>query len=159
MATASASPLQVVLDAEASFTPRMETVPGDLRREWRLAALLILLSRCTRRSASMQQIQVFGRAMLNSAARGVLANVGVQHPFGLIPVVRDDPAWRRVMELAAGLGLVVWTRTGRAELTDQGISLADSIWAEDQLLSGEKTLLNGLQLTQAAVERLLARQQ
>jgi hypothetical protein len=158
MAAASVSPLQVVLDAEASFTPRSETVPGDLRREWRLAALVILLFRCNRRSASLQQIQVLGRAMLNSDAREAVAN-GIQDPFLLVPVVRDDPAWRRAVELAAGLDLVAWTQNGRAVLTDLGTSLAGSIWADDHLLSVEKALLAGLQLTQAAVDRLIARQQ
>jgi hypothetical protein len=152
-----ATPLQAVLNAEASFTPRMETVPGDLRREWRLAALLVLLWRCNRRSATMQQIQVFGRAMLDSAARQAIAGTSNRDPFALEPVIRNDPAWMRAVELSIGLGLVNWADNGRAMLTDAGTGLATTIAGATGLMVPERAALDGLSLTQAAVDRLLSR--
>ena len=149
------SGLQVVLSAEGIYSPRPSPVPGDLMREWRIAALLVLLARCHRQTASIAQVHAYGRAMLVPEAQPTV-QARQREPFATIPVFREDPAWTRAVDLAVGLGYATWTNNGGVALTDHGSGAARLI-SGSSALAPERAFLESVRPTQAAVEGLMGR--
>lgn len=143
------------INSEVQYAETPLPVPGDLLPEWRLAALVLLLERCHGRTATVQQIHVFGWAMLTEEGReAMLIDDRLQHRPE-VPVVRFDPAWSRVMDLAVGIGLARWIESGRLELTEAGQELSSELWSRDDLFTEERKVLGGRRLTQALVNRLV----
>jgi hypothetical protein len=146
----------MVLAATGILSPQKTMVPADLRWEWRVAALILLLARSHGRSASLSQVQAYGRGMLAPEAQPALQS-GRRDPFSSVPQFRDDPAWLRATELAVGLGYARWQRSGRIEITDHGQDAVREI-AESGALAPEQAFLATVRPTAAAVERIRGRE-
>ncbi len=149
--------LEQVLETPTALTERPLPAPGDLRPSWRLAALVLLLDRCYGKSATMEQVQVVGWAMLGEESRKAVASLKDTRPLPDVPIVRFDPSWSRTVDLAVGLSLASWTDTGRVELTTSGKAAAKALWEAEGVLDVERAFLRELRVSQAMVDRMLAR--
>lgn len=146
-----------LLSADASFTERPTAVAGDLRRGWRLSLLLLILDRCHGRSATLEQVHVIGWAVLNESGRTRLAEAVDGGAGRDVPLIRFDPAWSRVVDLAVGLDLAEWTSTGRVKLTPRARPIVDELWHTPGVLSDEREFLAGIRVSQTMIENLLRR--
>ena len=97
--------LAEVLNSRAQLSERALPAPGDLRVSWRLAALVLMLDRCYGKSATMEQVQVIGWALLGEESREAVLAVAESRPLPDVPIVRFDPSWSRTVDLAVGFGL------------------------------------------------------
>ena len=140
------------------FRDRPAAVPGDLRPEWRIAVLLLLLRKCCRENRSS-----FGRLhVLNWAARSEDGHselleiiAGAADPDTI--TVRIEPALNRAVEYARGENLVEIVRGDRVQLSERGVSLADDIAGTGEIFLSEKRFIAaiGRRLTEDTVNRIL----
>lgn len=121
-------------------TGRPEPVPMELRRAWRVAALVLLLAGSRSKRASREKVLLLSYALTNPATQDGLIDVlsGKVSPFFL--QVRVDPALGRAVDFAIGLGLM--ERAGKSlQLTESGIRLADAVSSDESVLIQEKAFL------------------
>lgn len=150
------SSLDALLPAGTAFTERPAAVPGDLRSTWRLALLSLVLDRCHGKAATLEQLHVVGWAVLDEDGRRRLRDAMEGHLPPDVSIVRFDPAWSRVVDLAIGYRLAEWTTTGRVKLTATGESFASEVWSSEGLTE-ERSFLADLRVSQALVDRMLER--
>lgn len=141
-----------------TFHRRPTSVPPDIRPEWRLPLLLLMVQRCRNHMASREQLHVLNSAVLSAGSRrALLAALGGQiSPRS--PVLQFEPALDRAIDRALGLGLVVANPQGRIGLTDLGRSIAGAVESNAELFIEERELLSSLprSLSQATVRNALA---
>lgn len=148
--------------AATEVTERSFPVPGDLRSEWRVALVLLLLGKCHGGSATLEQLHVVNSSALFEATSETLVNVlatpAVATGFDR-PLVRYEPALSRAVDIAVGVGLVDWTDSQRLSLTLAGREAHGRLTAQPSLLSREKELLARIpgRVSQAAIDRVLSR--
>lgn len=105
----------------------------------------------------MEQVQVIGWAMLDPQSRRQVRIAAENGPLPDTPIVRFDPSWSRTVDLAVGLSIAEWTRTGRVALTESGRATALALWSREDLFEVEREFLSGLLISQALIDRILAR--
>ena len=151
-------PVDRVLDRPFLFRDRPASAPSDLRPVWRVPVVALLISFCRGQKATHEQLHVLNWAVRSSASAEMLAAFMAGHTEPERAIVRLEPALDRATALARGFGLIEWE--GRFwTLTDGGHELLEAVWADEELLVREKTLLGSLPdaLTQTQVNRLLSR--
>lgn len=141
---------------------RSVPIPGDLRSEWRVALVLLLLAKCHGGSATLEQLHVVNSVALFEATSQTLVDLLAVPPVATAfdrPVVRYEPALSRAVDIAVGVGFAEWTNSQRLNLTQLGRETHSRVMAEPSLLSQEKELLARIpgRVSQAAVDRVLSR--
>lgn len=141
-----------------TFKRRPTSVPPDIRPEWRLPLLLLMVQSCRNQVASREQLHVLNSAVLNAGSRrALLAALGGQlAPRS--PALQLEPAFDRAIDRALGLGLVAANPQGRITLTELGRSIVDAVDSDTELFAAERELLDSLprSLSQTAVRNALA---
>ena len=128
------SPL-ALLDKPFRFSRVGESIAGDLRPQWRIAVILLILNEASRGSTSSMAKLHLITWMVRQPYRWELFEEileGSRRPFGLI--VRYEPALVRAIELALGEGLVEFLSGARVKLTDRGQKGAEEIVGSEALI-------------------------
>lgn len=140
----------------AVFTRRNEAIPGDLRITWRLSLLCLLLQRFRGNTATHEHLHILWWAIRSEDTQRLFIRWfdGDKRPDELI--VRFDPSLSVTVDLALGSKLVTLTSTGSIGLTATGVSLANDLWTETEILREEKSFLTKLprKMTQRSLKEL-----
>ena len=141
-----------------TFQRRPTSVPPDIRPEWRLPLLLLMVQRCRSQTASREQLHVLNSAILSAGSRRALLAALGGHISPRSPVLQLEPAFDRAIDRALGLGLVAANAQGRIGLSDLGREIAGIIESDPELFTAERELLGSLppSLSQTAVRNALA---
>ncbi len=132
-----------LLDVEFDFNDRPAPVPADLRAEWRVPLLLLIVKSCWGSRAPLHQVQALAWAAIFEENRRDFMRVfrGESDPVALL--IRYDPAVIRAINLAVGLGLLAWLSSNRLTLTEEGQATLDRVLAKDGLFTDERAFLAG----------------
>jgi len=150
--------LAEVFDTQFQFTDRPAPVPADIRADWRVPLLMLIVNSCRNKRASLQQVQAIAwPAIFEECREGfVKALKGNSNPGDLF--VRYDPAVTRAVNLAVGLGLLSWQNRIRLAITDRGRTMLEGILERDNVLMEERMFLSELgTITMISVDRILGR--
>ena len=141
-----------------TFRRRPTSVPPDIRPEWRIPLLLLMIRNCRGQVASREQLHVLNSAVLSAGSRHALLAAFSGQLASRSPALQFEPACDRAIDRGLGLGLMTMNPQGRLQLTDLGRSIASAVDADDQLFTAERELLASLPkpLSQAAVRNALA---
>lgn len=143
-----AEPFIPELDVPVIFRERPIAVPGDLRPAWRISVIVLLLRKCCRQGrSSIRRLHVLSWAVRNPHVGNALVRaVGGQVPPDAV-LVRIEPALNRAVDFTIGEGLVRRKGSDRVELTADGNEMADSILADNTVLSREKHFAETIKLS------------
>lgn len=141
-----------------TFRRRPTSVPPDIRPEWRIPLLLMMVRRCRGQVASREQLHVLNSAVLSTGSRKALLAALDGRLTSRSPALQFEPAFDRAIDRALGLGLVATSPQGRLALTELGESIADRVESEERLFTTERELLAELprSLSQTAIRSALA---
>lgn len=129
------------IDVPFTFTRRPEPLPPDLRPNWRVAMLLLLLRSCRSEKASLEKLHVLNWAIRTpESRRRFLAYVkGEGNPDDVI--IRFEPGLNRAIDFVRGEGLVKIENGKRVKLTDRGSSIAQQIDRIEDCMAEERKFL------------------
>src|ERR1043166_4577806 len=115
-----ASLIDALLDGPFALTPRPEPVPGDLRRAWGIALLILILGSSRGKRASLQKLHFLSHSARMRQTRREVQEVfsGERPPADL--VVRVEPWLNRALAFAKGSNLIELEKGKSAKLTDAG---------------------------------------
>lgn len=141
-----------------TFRRRPTSVPPDIRPEWRIPLLLLMIQSCRRQVASREQLHVLNSAVLSAGSRRALLAAFSGQLAPRSPALQFEPAFDRAIDRGLGLGLLTTNPQGRLQLTDLGRSIAAAVDADAGLFTAERELLASLpgSLSQTAVRNALA---
>ena len=135
------SRMEELLDAEFVFTNRPAPVPADIRADWRIPLLLLIVKSCRGQRASLQQLQAIAWAAIFEESRADFLSAfrGEADPAALL--IRYDPAVTRAINLAVGLDLLIWQGGSRLCLTGAGEEMLAKILKAENVLADERAFL------------------
>lgn len=141
-----------------TFQRRPTSVPPDIRPEWRLPLLTMMVQRCRNQTASREQLHVLNSAILSAGSRRALLAALAGQISPRSPALQLEPAFDRAIDRALGLGLVAANAQGRIGLTDLGREIAGIVESDAELFTTERELLGSLpqSLSQRVVRNALA---
>ena len=149
--------LAEMLDTGFEFSDRPAPVPADIRADWRVPLLMLVVNSCRGKRASLQQVQAIVWAAIFEESRRefVKAFRGESDPAALL--IRYDPAVTRAANLAVGLDLLSWHGGNRLALTAEGEALLARILEHDGVLADEREFLSDLggSITMNAINKML----
>jgi hypothetical protein len=167
----SETTLERALDRPFTFKMRPTPLACDLRPEWRLHVLVLLVDHCWGGKASIKQLHVLDWAIRTQETRGAFLQFihGEQAPNQTI--VRYDPSLNRAVDFAFADGLLtnreeqpeLFSETEkrqsgpyRVSLAKKGRELVNRLKQEEDIFVGEKQFIKsiGRKLTQRQVEIL-----
>lgn len=144
-----------------SFASRPLPVPGDLRINWRIALVLLMLNESRARRASLAKLHVLNYAVRSERARLHLARIMDGSAPTLSWQMPIEPAFGRAIDFMIGEEFARWTRvSSRAglELSPAGVAASNAINQRDNLLNEEKAFLTdgAKRVTESFVSQLLS---
>jgi hypothetical protein len=139
-----------ILDVHFTFKRRPLDLPGDLRPNWRVPLLVIILVLCCRGGRS----SLFRLHLLNWTIRekgrqtALIASLSSSTDYSGIRL-QVEPSFVKAIQFAVGEGLLERLGKGRVKITDKGKQFGTDIMQSDCLFE-EKTFLNavGFRLTE-----------
>lgn len=146
------------LGSRFTFQKRPIPIPHELRADYRMATLLLMLHFCGwKGQAALDKLHVLNWALRTSSTRKAMRDRldGNLHMRD-IPV-KFDSAFSRAIDLARGEGYVERTTTGAIALAPIGSAWLKDILAESSCLVGEKAFLMavGKSLTREQLQSVL----
>ncbi len=140
-----------------TFTRRPTSVPPDLRPEWRLPLLLLIVRHCRGQTASREQLSILNSAILRPESRRALLAALGGRLTPETPIAQFEPALDRAIDRAVGLGLLIVNAHDRLELTTVGRTVLRTLDSDDNLFVNERELLKSLPkaLSQATIRKAL----
>lgn len=150
-------------EADIDFSDRPNAIPGDLRPEWSISLILLIILKVGYASkASLEKLHVIYWAARSKDNRGMFLRLiyGSGRPDDMI--VRFEPALIRALDFAVGEGLVELKRPKsggiNVNLTDKGRKAATALAALDDCFKEEGQFLNALRghVSQAKIEQILS---
>lgn len=143
------------------FVLRAEPIPAELRPDWRIALITIMLRKCGwAGSAPLRKLHLICSASLNEESRSMLLRILDGERNSEDVPIRVDPSLNRAVEYAVAEQLVearVSSDTFVLKLLSKGIELADKILAETDCMEVEKSFANAIKgrLPNAKVDEIL----
>lgn len=148
--------LRQILDGPFSFTERPQPLPGDLRVNWGVALLLLVLGESRSQRASLQKLHLLAQAARTESSRSQFGRLfaGTLKPRDV--VVRVEPWVNRAVAFARGAGLASLSGAS-VELTENGRTALGEIRAQPELLGDEKAFLASVKrkATETNVTRIM----
>lgn len=141
-----------------SFKARPIPIPVDLRPDWRLAIILLILYKCCRSSrGSLRKLHVLNWAIRTSEARSIFQQLVDGRISPVDVIVRYEPGLSRAIDLALGEGLVEKVDGDRIQLTQKGKKCAADIGGLSDCFEQEKIFLNnvGKAITEKRLQGLI----
>lgn len=147
--------------ADFTFTVRAEPLPGDLRPDWRIALILIMIMGCGwRGSMALKKLHLVCSAASSAPSRGLLLRMldGVRN-LDDVPL-RIDPSLNRAIDYAIAEGLLaasVKSKTLSLEVLPHGKEFYDKVMAAIDCMEQEKRFADQLRgrLSSEKVEEIL----
>jgi hypothetical protein len=146
---------ETVETGAVSFTRRPQMVPADVRTEWRLAYLILILSRCRGSVATLPQLAFLNQALLTTARRrrfGAIVSGSAALDEALL---KHEPAFMRAIHLGVGLGFLTIPREARVALTASGLAVASDLADANVLIDELAALSEAGTITQRLVSEIL----
>jgi hypothetical protein len=146
------------LDARVRFHRLPRPLPAEQRVAYRLATLVLILSRFKRATASVESLHLISWATRSRRSRAILLSWWDGRRFADTVTERLDPNLQVTLNLAVvhGLARVANAARRRIGLTEQGGALAARLYADDGLLRIEKRFLASLgALSDGRISRVL----
>lgn len=147
-----------ILDVKFTFKKRPLNLPGDLRPNWRVPLLLMMLHYCCRGGKS----SLYKLHLLNWTIRDKQRQVALIASLENTPQydgirVQVEPSFIQAILFAAGEGLVERLENSRVKITDAGAAFVKEVEKTD-CLGIERQFLKsvGLKLTEEWVTRFIA---
>lgn len=143
-----------------SFQSRPIPVPGDLRIEWRVSLIVLMLGYSRAKQASLPKLHILNDAIRSSRERAQLDLI-VGGKAGMLPwALRIEPAFARAVDFVVGDKLASWTASaGRSglKLTASGAALFDKLKVQSDALVQERALLEiyAKAITEGAVDAVI----
>ncbi len=139
-----------ILDVKFTFKKRPLDLPGDLRPNWRVPVLLMMLQYCCRGGKS----HLYKLHLLNWTMRDQRRQEALITSLSGVPQydkiqVQVEPSFVQAVQFAVGEGLVERLENSRVKITDSGKQLVKEI-EKAACLSVERAFLKniGLRLTE-----------
>lgn len=134
-----------------TFSNKPIPIPADLRPDWRVALILLLLSNCCRgKKISLKKLHVLNWAVRTNESRCKFLQLitGTVSPDDVL--VRYDPGLDRAVDVALGENLVDRVQGDKIQLTAKGHSAAKFFIGIPDFLSEEQEFMNTIcrQLTE-----------
>ncbi len=145
-------------DVHFQFSRRPSPLPADLRAEWRLAAIALILKKCRGERATLKQLHVLNWAMRTAKSRDAFIKM-LSHDRRLDdPVVRFEPSLNRAIALALAENLLLREPNGTIRLTEKGGRLTEEIMGASTCLAAEKEFLSRItgKVTQRQIDHVLS---
>lgn len=133
------------LDIPFIFQKRPIPIPADLRVDWRIATIiLILYISCRNSRATLTKLHVMNWANRNNRGRELFLQLcaGELGPDNII--VRFEPWLNRAVDIALAEGLLQRIDGDRVELTSSGTIMAKEIIITEECFVQEREFLNTL---------------
>lgn len=147
-----------ILDVKFSFKKRPLDLPGDLRPNWRVPLLLMMLYYCCRGGkSSLYKLHLLNWTMRDQQRQDALLSSLTDAPQYDAIRVQVEPSFIQAILYGAGEGLLERLDNSRVKITDAGITFVKEIEKAD-CLTVEKQFLKlvGLKLTEEWVTRFVA---
>lgn len=145
------------LDVPFTFHRRPSPLPADLRPDWRVSLLTLILSKCWGNRASLKQLHVLNWAIRSPMTRNAFLEFlkGSKQPD--LPVVRFEPSLDRALSFGVGEKLMETADGVSFALTEKGGSLAERILKTEEWFAPEKQFLAQVpgKLSQRQIENIL----
>jgi predicted transcriptional regulator len=135
------------LDIEYQFNKRLFPISPELRPVWKLAILVLILSKCCmKNTCSFQKIQVLCWAVKNKKNQKELLDFVTTQNINLNfnMIVRYEPSVNRIIDIALAENFIEQVGGDRIRLTDKGKRLAEEIDKANDLLISEKNFFKSL---------------
>lgn len=133
--------LLLKIDVPFTFTRRPEPLPPDLRPNWRVAMLLLLLRSCRSEKASLEKLHVLNWALRTpESRRRFLAYIEGKGNLDDV-IIRFEPGLNRAIDFARGEGLVKMENGIRVKLTNRGSSITQQIDRIEDCMAEERKFL------------------
>ena len=139
-----------------SFRSRPIAVPGDMRIEWRVSLIVLMLGYSRAKQASLAKLHILNDAIRASRSEHLLELVVKAKPGRMPWTFRVEPAFGRAVDFVVGDKIAGWTTTAdrsALQLTAQGVRLFEALARDDDLLTSEKVVL--AQYAKAITERMV----
>ncbi|MPY19077.1 hypothetical protein [Paenibacillus glucanolyticus] len=133
------------LDIPFTFQKRPVAIPADLRVDWRIGTLvLILYISCRNSRATLMKLHVMNWAIRNNQGRELFLQLcaGEIGPDNII--VRFEPWLNRAVDIALAEGLIQRINGDRVELSSSGAIMAKEILKKQECFVQEKEFLHTL---------------
>jgi hypothetical protein len=132
-------------------------VPGDLRRAWGIALIILILGKSRGKRASLQKLHFLGHSARTRQTRQEVQEVfaGERRPSDLL--VRVEPWLNRALAFAKGAGLIELEKGRSAKLSDAGIRAYEILSEQSDMCAEEKQFLEaiGAKATETAIEKIM----
>lgn len=126
-----------------SFTRKPRSIPPDLRTDWRIAVLLLILYYSRSHKASLKKVNVINWAIRSTENRNLLLEYLLNkiHPNDLF--IRFEPGIIRAIDFAKGYELIKVEdgESIKLTLTDKGTKIAKKIDSFDNCFVIEREFL------------------
>jgi len=138
-----------------TFRASARALPADMRAEWRIPVLVLMLSKCRGRTASLKQLHILNWALRDPDAWPAFHRAYIGKPRPGDVTLRFDPTLDRTIDRAIGDQLVEWTHNGRLRLKTEGDRFAEILQHGEVLAEAQSRLASipGL-FTQASFDRI-----
>jgi hypothetical protein len=147
-----------ILDVRFTFKKRPLDLPGDLRPNWRVPLLLMMLHYCCRGGkSSLYKLHLLNWMMRDQQRQDALLSSLTDVPRYEGIRVQVEPSFIQAILFAAGEGLLEHLDNSRVRITDAGVAFAKEAERTECLIHEKHFLkLVGLKLTEDWVTRFLA---
>jgi hypothetical protein len=142
-----------VLDVKFTFVSRPRDLPGDLRPNWRVPVLMLMLDMCSRGGkSSLYKLHLLNWVIRSEEQRDLLLqNLSDEPDYSQIRI-QVEPSFIQAIQFAVAEKLVERLDGNRVQITERGKQFANDIKESDSLVSEQKFLKStGLRLTEAWV--------
>ena len=146
------------LDTPFLFGSRPESLPGDLRPMWRIAAVLLILGIASRgKKSSFGRLHVLNWAIRTEETRAALKSLIRGGATPETVVVRIEPSLNRAVDLASAEGFLQRVSGDRVQLTGLGSKRVEAL-LKSRALEVERLFLKeiGTSLTEARVKSIFS---
>jgi hypothetical protein len=149
--------LDVLLDGPFALTPRPEPLPGDLRRAWGIALVILILGKSRGKRATLQKLHFLGHSARTRQTRLEAQQVFTGERRTADFVVRVEPWLNRALAFAKGAGLVELEGGKAAKLTEVGTKACEALYENKEMCAEEKHFLETIsrKATETAIEKIM----
>lgn len=136
-----------VLEVEYKFKKRKYPLLSELRPDWKLAVLVLILNKCcVKNTASFQKVQVLIWAVKNKDNRQSIlklcTNKDKDIEYNLL--IRYEPSVNRIIDIALAEKYIELVKGNRIRLTIKGSAYANEIEITEGLFVEEKDFFQAL---------------
>ncbi len=152
--------IDIIREIGDSFTfhKRPSSLPADLRPDWRIVVVLLMLKICCiSGKSSLRRLHVLNWAVRSKESRRAFIDFMNDTGNPDTPIVRFDPALHRAIDYAAAENLVTVTDGQRIQITEAGGKVIESVENVSDILVEERRFFEqlGKKITEKKIKDLL----